>query len=403
MIAASARQASPSGAGRARLPRMDYALLFSALALAALGLVMVVSASITLADRELGQPFYYALRQAVYIGAGVLLGLGVYRLRLALVEQSGMLLLLGAFVLLLAVLVPGVGTEVNGSVRWLNTGLFRLQVSEPAKLMILIYLASYLARHGEEVRTQLSGFLKPLALLLLAAILLLLEPDFGATVVMLATAMGMIFIAGVRLWQFGGMLGLGGVSLAGLAVSSPYRMERLTTFLDPWKDPFNSGFQLTQSLIAIGRGEWLGVGLGAGIQKLFYLPEAHTDFVFAVLAEELGLLGVCIVIALYAVVVWRAFAIANQAEKAGNAFASLLAHGIGIWIGLQGFINMGVNMGLLPTKGLTLPLMSYGGSSMVVLCAAIALLLRADYETRCTVEGLSASGAAAAKRRGQGT
>jgi cell division protein FtsW len=186
-------------------------------------------------------------------------------------------------------------------------------------------------------------------------------------------------------------------------VSSPYRMERLTTFLNPWADPFNSGFQLTQSLIAIGRGEWLGVGLGASIQKLFYLPEAHTDFVFAVLAEELGLLGVCIVITLYAVVVWRAFVIAIQAEKAGNAFASLLAHGIGIWIGLQGFINMGVNMGLLPTKGLTLPLMSYGGSSMVVVCIAIALLLRADYETRCTVEGLSASGVAAAKRRGQGT
>jgi cell division protein FtsW len=401
MIAASARQASQSGAGRARLPRMDYLLLFAALALAALGLVMVSSASITLADREMGQPFYYALRQAIYIGAGVLLGMGVYRLRLALVEQAGLLLLLTAFALLLAVLVPGVGTQVNGSVRWLNTGLFRLQVSEPAKLMILIYLASYLTRHGEEVRTQLSGFIKPLALLGLAAILLLLEPDFGATVVLLSTAMGMIFIAGARLWQFGGMLGLGGVSLAGLAVSSPYRMERLTTFLNPWADPFDSGFQLTQSLIAIGRGEWFGVGLGASIQKLFYLPEAHTDFVFAVLAEELGLLGVCVVIALYAVVVWRAFVIAIQAEKAGNGFASLLAHGIGIWIGLQAFINMGVNMGLLPTKGLTLPLMSYGGSSMVVVCAAIALLLRADYETRCTVQGLTASGAAAAKRRGQ--
>ena len=376
MIAASARQASPSGAGRARLPRMDYLLLFAVMALAALGLVMVASASITLADRELGQPFYYALRQAIYIGVGVLLGTGVYRLRLALVEQAGLLLLLTAFALLLAVLVPGVGTQVNGSVRWLNTGLFRLQVSEPAKLMILLYLASYLNRHGEEVRTQLSGFIKPLVLLGLAAILLLLEPDFGATVVMLATAMGMIFIAGARLWQFGGMLGLGGVSLAGLAVSSPYRMERLTTFLNPWADPFDSGFQLTQSLIAIGRGEWFGVGLGASIQKLFYLPEAHTDFVFAVLAEELGLLGVCFVIALYAVVVWRAFVIAIQAEKAGNGFASLLAHGIGIWIGLQAFINMGVNMGLLPTKGLTLPLMSYGGSSMVVVCAAIALLLR---------------------------
>jgi cell division protein FtsW len=402
MIAASARQASPSGAGRTRMPRMDYLLLFAALALAALGLVMVSSASITLADRELGQPFYYALRQAIYIGAGLLAGMGVYRIRLALVEQAGLLLLLTAFALLLAVLVPGIGTQVNGSVRWLNTGLFRLQVSEPAKLMILVYLASYLTRHGEEVRTQLSGFIKPLALLGLAAILLLLEPDFGATVVMLSTAMGMIFIAGARLWQFGGMLGLGGVSLAGLAVSSPYRMERLTTFLNPWADPFDSGFQLTQSLIAIGRGEWFGVGLGASIQKLFYLPEAHTDFVFAVLAEELGLLGVCVVIALYAVLVWRAFVIAIQAEKAGNGFASLLAHGIGIWIGLQAFINMGVNMGLLPTKGLTLPLMSYGGSSMVVVCVAIALLLRADYETRCTVQGLTASGAAAAKRRGQG-
>jgi cell division protein FtsW len=402
MIAAGARQASPSGAGRARLPRMDYLLLFAVMALAALGLVMVASASITLADRELGQPFYYALRQAIYIGAGLIVGMGVYRLRLVLVEQAGLLLLLTAVALLVAVLVPGVGTQVNGSVRWLNVGLFRLQVSEPAKLMILIYLASYLTRHGEEVRTQLSGFIKPLALLGLAAILLLLEPDFGATVVMLSTAMGMIFIAGARLWQFGGMLGLGGVSLAGLAVSSPYRMERLTTFLNPWADPFDSGFQLTQSLIAIGRGEWFGVGLGASIQKLFYLPEAHTDFVFAVLAEELGLLGVCVVIALYAVVVWRAFVIAIQAEKAGNGFASLLAHGIGIWIGLQAFINMGVNMGLLPTKGLTLPLMSYGGSSMVVVCAAIALLLRADYETRCTVQGLTASGAAAAKRRGQG-
>jgi cell division protein FtsW len=400
MMTTSARQASALGAGRTRLPRMDYPLLFSAVVLTLLGLVMVASASITIADRELGQPFYYAVRQLVYIGAGGLAGVGVYRLRLTLVEQGGLLLLLMAFVLLLAVLVPGVGTEVNGSVRWLNAGLFRLQVSEPAKLMMLIYLASYLTRHGEEVRTQVSGFIKPLVLLALAAILLLLEPDFGATVVMLATTMAMIFIAGVRLWQFGGMLGLGGLSLGGLAVSSPYRMERLTTFLDPWRHPFDSGFQLTQSLIAIGRGEWFGVGLGASIQKLFYLPEAHTDFVFAVLAEELGLLGVCVVITLYAVLVWRAFLIANQAEMAGNAFASLLAYGIGTWIGLQGFINMGVNMGLLPTKGLTLPLMSYGGSSMVVVCAAIGLLLRVDYETRCTVQGLSASGTAVARRRG---
>jgi cell division protein FtsW len=393
------QQAVRHGARLGRVPRLDYVLLLTAVALASLGLVMVASASITFADRDLGQPFYYALRQAVYIGIGVLLAMPVYRLRLALLQEAGPVLLVAALALLVAVLVPGIGREVNGSTRWISTGLFNLQVSEPAKLMILVYLAGYLARHGEELRERLSGFLKPMAVLSLAALLLLLEPDFGATVVLMATAMGMIFLAGVRLWHFTGMLGMAGLSLAGLAVSSPYRMERLTTFLNPWEDPFDSGFQLTQSLIAIGRGELAGVGLGASIQKLFYLPEAHTDFVFAVLAEELGLLGVFVVIALYALLVWRAFVIARQAEKAGNVFAGALAYGIGIWIGLQSFINMGVNMGLLPTKGLTLPLMSYGGSSMVVMCVAIALLLRIDSETRCTLDGLSASGAAAASRR----
>jgi cell division protein FtsW len=393
------RQAVRQGATANRVPRLDYVLLLAAIALASLGLVMVASASITFADRDLGQPFYYAMRQAIYIGIGVLLAFPVYRVRLALLEQSGLVLLIAALALLLAVLVPGIGHEVNGSMRWINTGLFNLQVSEPAKLMILIYLAGYLARHGEELRERITGFLKPLTILVLASLLLLMEPDFGATVVLMATAMGMIYLAGVRLWHFSGMLGVAGLSLAGLAVSSPYRMERLTTFLNPWADPFDSGFQLTQSLIAIGRGELSGVGLGSSIQKLFYLPEAHTDFVFAVLAEELGLLGVLVVIALYAVVVWRAFAIALQAEKSGNVFAAALAYGIGIWIGLQSFINMGVNMGLLPTKGLTLPMMSYGGSSMVVMCVAIALLLRIDGETRCTLDGLSASGAAAASRR----
>jgi cell division protein FtsW len=392
MSPAAARQASINIASAARMPRLDYWLLGAALALTALGLVMVASASISLAERELGQPFYYAIRQGIYICMGALAGVAVYRLHLKWLQQGSLVLLVGGFALLVAVLIPGVGHEVNGSVRWINTGLFRLQVSEPAKLMILIYLASYLARHGEEVRTHISGFIKPLGLLVLASLLLLLEPDFGATVVLLATAMGMIFIAGVRLLQFSGVLGLAGLTLTGLAVSSPYRMERLTTFLNPWADPFNSGFQLTQSLIAIGRGEWFGVGLGASIQKLFYLPEAHTDFLFAVLAEEIGLLGVFVVIALYVLLVWRAFVIAAQAEKAGNAFAAFLAYGIGIWFGLQSFINMGVNMGMLPTKGLTLPLMSYGGSSMLVMCAAVALLLRIDYETRCTVNGLPASG-----------
>jgi len=381
------------------MPRVDYRLLFTVLALALLGLVMVSSASITFADREIGRPFYYAIRQAIYLGCGVVAGMLLFKLRLIDLERMGMPLLLSAFAMLVLVLLPGVGVEVNGASRWINVGLFNVQVSELAKLFFIIYLASYLARHGEEVRTQISGFLKPIGLLVIAAVLLLREPDFGATVVLAAIVMGMIFMAGVKLFQFGGVLGLGALLMAGMAVSSPYRMKRLTTFIDPWADPFDSGFQLTQSLIAIGRGEWFGVGLGASIQKLFYLPEAHTDFVFAVLAEELGLLGVCTIIVLYAVLVWRAFVIAAQAVKAENFFASYLAYGIGIWFGLQSFINIGVNMGLLPTKGLTLPLMSYGGSSMVVMCAAIALLLRIDYETRCTAAGMSASGVAAATLR----
>jgi len=398
-VAAVAQQARRIEAGSSRMPRVDYWLLFTVLALALLGLVMVSSASITFADREIGRPFYYAIRQAIYLGCGVVAGMLLFKLRLIDLERIGMPLLLSAFAMLVLVLLPGVGVEVNGASRWINVGLFNVQVSELAKLFFIIYLASYLARHGEEVRTQISGFLKPIGLLVIAAVLLLWEPDFGATVVLAAIVMGMIFMAGVKLFQFGGVLGLGALLMAGMAVSSPYRMKRLTTFIDPWADPFDSGFQLTQSLIAIGRGEWFGVGLGASIQKLFYLPEAHTDFVFAVLAEELGLLGVCTIIVLYAVLVWRAFVIAAQAVKAENFFASYLAYGIGIWFGLQSFINIGVNMGLLPTKGLTLPLMSYGGSSMVVMCAAIALLLRIDYETRCTAAGMSASGVATATLR----
>ena len=398
-MAAVAQQARRIEAGSSRMPRVDYRLLFTVLALALLGLVMVSSASITFADREIGRPFYYAIRQAIYLGCGVVAGMLLFKLRLIDLERMGMPLLLSAFAMLVLVLLPGVGVEVNGASRWINVGLFNVQVSELAKLFFIIYLASYLARHGEEVRTQISGFLKPIGLLVIAAVLLLWEPDLGATVVLAAIVMGMIFMAGVKLFQFGGVLGLGALLMAGMAVSSPYRMKRLTTFIDPWADPFDSGFQLTQSLIAIGRGEWFGVGLGASIQKLFYLPEAHTDFVFAVLAEELGLLGVCTIIVLYAVLVWRAFVIAAQAVKAENFFASYLAYGIGIWFGLQSFINIGVNMGLLPTKGLTLPLMSYGGSSMVVMCAAIALLLRIDFETRCTAAGMSASGVATATLR----
>ena len=382
-----------------RCPRLDAGLVLASLALLLLGLVMVSSASITMADRQLGQPFYYTLRQGIHIGLGLLLTALVLQIKLVVWERGSFVWLALALGLLALVLVPGVGREVNGSVRWLALGPFRLQVSEPAKLLLILYLAGYLVRRGEEVRTQVAGFLKPMGVMVLAAILLLLEPDFGAMVVLMTTVLGMTFLAGVRLWQFAVLLGMAMSFFAVLAVTSPYRLARLTAFLNPWADPFNSGFQLTQSLIAIGRGDLFGVGLGASIQKLFYLPEAHTDFIFSVLAEELGLLGVLVVIALYAFIVWRAFAIAEVARQGQQPFASYLAYGIGIWIGLQSVINIGVSMGLLPTKGLTLPLISYGGSSLLVMCAAIALLLRIDYETRCNVHNLKATGAEPAQRR----
>jgi cell division protein FtsW len=286
-----------------------------------------------------------------------------------------------SIVLLLALFVPGLGRTVNGSTRWLMLGPFNLQVSELAKLSMIIYIGGYLVRRGDEVRKSVSGFIKPMALVLVLGLLLLGEPDFGAAVVLGATVLGMMFLGGVQLWLFGLLVTSAVGSLAMLAITSPYRMERLTAFLNPWADPFNSGFQLTQALIAIGRGEWFGVGLGASVQKLFYLPEAHTDFVYAVLVEELGMVGGGAVVLLFVILVNRIFRIGKHAAEAGMQFASYLCYGIGIWFALQAFINMGVNMGLLPTKGLTLPLMSYGGSSMMVMCVALALVQRVAMET----------------------
>ncbi len=360
----------------------DPLVLGVALALLALGLVMVTSASITSAERQLGQPFYYLLRQLAYAGLATVLALAAWHLPLRYWEKRAPLLLLIAIVLLTLVLIPGVGKTVNHSSRWLSLGLFNLQVSELAKLCAFVYLADYMVRRGRDLRTRMSGLIKPLLPLTLLSVLLLLEPDFGAAAVLLATAMGMLLLGGARWRHFSVLLGVMLPAAAAMALASPYRVERLTTFLNPWIDPFDSGFQLTQALIAFGRGAWPGVGLGAGIQKLFYLPEAHTDFVFSVLAEELGLLGVLTVIALYAVLVGRAFIIGARAQNAGQHFGGYLAYGIGLWLGLQAFINMGVNMGMLPTKGLTLPLMSYGGSSLVMTGISLGLLLRIAYESR---------------------
>ncbi|ADJ27196.1 putative lipid II flippase FtsW [Nitrosococcus watsonii] len=358
-------------------PQPDLYLLGATLALAGLGWVMVGSASLAIAD---GPRFLW--RQGIFLLLGLTAALVVWRIRLTFWERLGPVLLLLGLGLLLLVLIPGIGIEANGSRRWLAIGPLSLQPSELVKLFMVIYLSGYLVRRSHEVRTTVRGFFFPVGILALAGLLLLLEPDFGAVVILFATMLGMLFLGGARLWHFVLLAALGGVGLAALAWDSSYRMERLTSFLDPWADPLNSGYQLTQALIAFGRGEWLGVGLGNSIQKLFYLPEAHTDFLYAVLAEELGLVGSLAVIVLFAVLVYRTLLIGRAAERAGRIFGAYLAYGLGIWIGLQAFINLGVNMGVLPTKGLTLPLMSVGGSSIIVTCIAVALILRVDLETR---------------------
>jgi len=360
----------------------DYQLLFVVICLAMLGLVMVGSSSVSTADQLTGNPLYYFWRQLAYLLIGFSALYVVYRIPLKFWSQSGLYLIFFSLILLTLVFIPGIGKQVNGSTRWVNLGLFSIQVSEFVKLFAIIYVAGYLVRHNDVLRSRSTGFLKPLGLLSIVVFLLLLEPDFGAAVVLLATTMGMLWLGGAKPWQFL-LLIMALISLLGLlAVLSPYRMQRLTTFLDPWSDPFNSGFQLTQALIAFGRGEWFGVGLGSSVQKLFYLPEAHTDFLFAVMSEEMGLITGVIVIALFTFVVLRCLHIGLRAEKHDHPFGGYLAYGIGLWIGLQAFINIGVNMGVLPTKGLTLPFMSYGGSSIVVMCIAIGLVLRVNCETR---------------------
>ena len=363
------------------LDDFDPVLLVVFVALLTIGVIMVASSSISVADRNFSNPFYYLQRQLVFVAIGLLAALCVFKIRLVQWEKSGMALLIFALFLLLLVLVPGIGKSVNGSTRWLPLGVFNLQVSELVKLFLVVYVAGYLVRHGDAVRSSLIGFLKPMLMVGVAGLLLLLEPDFGATVVIISTVLVMTFLAGARFVQFISFVLIFASAAMMLVVTSPYRMARLTSFANPWADPFDSGFQLTQSLIAVGTGGWFGTGLGGSVQKLFYLPEAHTDFLFAVLSEELGFLGVTMIVFLYAVLFFRALKIAGQAEKVGNYFAAYMAYGIGVWLSMQAIINMGVNIGLLPTKGLTLPLMSYGGSSLVVCCMAIGLLMRINYET----------------------
>ncbi len=368
-------------AGRTQ-PPYDLWLVGSVGILLAVGIVMVYSASIPTAERFTGGSFYYLLRHLLSIVLGLVAAALIMRTRVRMWERAGPYLLLVGIGLLVLVMVPRIGVHVNGSSRWLRFGLFKLQPSELVKDFMVVYVAGYLVRKQEELRYFTQGILMVSIVVAAVGALLLQEPDLGAVVVISVTVFIMLFLGGVRFWHFMGVIaaGLGGMIL--LTIYSPYRMARITGFLHPWADPLNKGFQLTQALIAFGRGGLFGVGLGASVQKLFYLPAAYTDFLLAVLAEELGLIGVLVIIALFAIIVWRAFVISSAAERSGQIYGARLAQGIGVLIGGEAMINMGVNMGALPTKGLTLPFVSYGGSSMVASCIAVALLMLVDRETR---------------------
>ncbi len=351
--------------------------------LLAIGLLMVASASIAVGDRQHGDAFYFLERQLVAAVIGLAAAWCMVKIPTRIWQGLGTWLAAIAVALLVLVVIPGFGNTVNGSTRWLSVGGMNLvQVSEPARLMLLIYVADYAVRRNQELRSGLMGFVKPLLIVGGAAGLQLLQPDFGSAVLLLGISFTILFIAGGRVRDVVTILVPVILVFVALAKFSPYRMRRLMGFWNPWADPYGDGFQLTQSLIAIGSGEWLGLGLGGSVQKLFYLPEAHTDFIFAVIAEEFGLIGSLVMITLYGLLVWRALAIARAAAAREAAFAAYVACGLGIWLAIQALINIGVNMGVLPTKGLTLPLVSFGRSSLIVTLAALGLLLRIDLENR---------------------
>ncbi|HEC07594.1 MAG TPA: putative lipid II flippase FtsW [Thiolapillus brandeum] len=364
---------------------VDWVLLLAVLALVGLGVVMVSSASLHLAGS--GNPFHYLSKHLIALSLGTAAALITLQIPSNWWEKGSTWLYFLGLLLLVIVLIPGLGKTVNGATRWVAIGPFNLQTSEFMKLFMIFFMAGYLVRRQVEVAHTVWGVIKPLLLLSLAVVLLMAQPDFGTTVVLLATALGLLFLGGAPLWQFGLLLLLAVLGGVVLVITSPYRLERVTSFLNPWADPLDSGYQLSQALIAFGRGEWTGVGLGNGIQKQFYLPEAHTDFIMAVIGEEFGLVGTLTVIALFSILVWRAFSIGAAAEAMQRRFAAYVAYGIGLWLGLQAFINVGVNVGMLPTKGLTLPFVSYGSNSMIIGCVAIAVLLRIHWENRTGKDG----------------
>jgi len=378
----------------ARTPKpsaeLDFSLLWLVFALLALGLVMVYSASLPTAEASRRTGFdgeFYLLRQGIYIALGVAAGFAAFHVPMRVWQQAAPYLFLAGLLLLVVVLIPGIGREVNGSRRWIPLGFANLQPSELMKLLAILYAADYATRKAALMHDLRRGFLPMAAVMMLVGALLLQQPDFGAFVVIVTIAMGILFVGGLNWKLFVGLAVVLVASFAALILSSEYRMERVLGFMDPFADPFGKGYQLSHALIAFGRGEWLGLGLGGSVGKLFYLPEAHTDFLLAVIAEELGFVGVVVLLALFGWLITKAFFIARRAARLERNFSALVAAGIGIWLGVQALINMGVNVGLLPTKGITLPFLSFGGSGIIANCLAAALLLRIDWEHRQMMRG----------------
>jgi len=377
---------------RGQLAEYDQGLVWAAILLLGLGLVMVYSASIAIAEgsRVTGhQPMYYLIRHALFVAIGIAVGVAAFQVPLRLWQQAAPYLFLIGAGLLILVLLPGVGREVNGSQRWISLNFVTVQPSELVKLAVVLYAADFTARKAAHMDSLRKGFVPMLGVMLVVGWLLLREPDFGAVVVITVIAMGILFLGGMNWKLFAGLFALLLVGFMLLILVSPYRLQRVAGFMDPWADSYGTGYQLSHALIAFGRGEWLGVGLGASVEKLFYLPEAHTDFLLAVIAEELGFVGVAAIIAAFTWIVTRAFMIGRRAASLERYFSALVAQGIGLWIGVQAIINIGVNTGMLPTKGLTLPLVSFGGSALVTTCCALAVLLRVDWENRQLAKGFT--------------
>ena len=377
---------------RASLPEYDRTLVWLAVLLLGLGLVMVYSSSIAIAEggrNTAYQPTYYLVRHALFVMVGVVAAVAAFQVPVRSWQQAAPYLFVGGLALLVLVLIPGIGREVNGSRRWISFSFLNLQPSEIMKVFAVLYAADYTVRKAAFMHSLRRGFMPMFFVMLATGGLLLLEPDFGAFAVIVVIAMGILFLGGMNWRLFAGLILMLIAGFMLLILISPYRMQRIAGFMDPWADPYGKGYQLSHALIAFGRGEWLGVGLGGSVEKLFYLPEAHTDFLPAVIAEELGFAGVAVIVIMFALIVARAFAIGRRAAVLERYFASLVAQGVGLWIGVQAIINMGVNMGILPTKGLTLPLLSFGGSAIVTTCAALAILLRVDWENRQLAKGLT--------------